>query len=352
MKMDKNNIDDIVKIRPHGTIIIENSILCDGGNYYGMDDGKNITCYTHIHSDHICGLEDALGRNNSRVYSTKLTKELSSALLMHDAEWIKDRTNYFGLENDELIRDGDFEISFKKAHHILGSAQLLVRSGRNSILYSSDFILHGTDIVKDVDYLILDTTHGRHSKSQIFDDMPSAKSKIIKRARKILKDSNQLVIYANRGTIQSIMSWLRSELDEDVLFIAGKNDVNVARIYSMNGFPCGDIEDDEKFEYSKNKKRFIMFRTLGSKPIESIPSIRIGASSSTSIDDTMHSTINLQEHATVSDICDYVKNINPGHIVLDNSKRTGNFDNALYLGALLKKMGFSTSLSPETHPLL
>ena len=66
--MNMQNTDDIVKVRPWGTIVIEDAILCDGKNYYGMDDGKSITCYTHIHDDHICGLENSLGGLNSKVY--------------------------------------------------------------------------------------------------------------------------------------------------------------------------------------------------------------------------------------------------------------------------------------------
>ena len=351
--MNMQNTDDIVKVRPWGTIVIEDAILCDGKNYYGMDDGKSITCYTHIHDDHICGLENSLGGLNSKVYATKITKELSSALFMNDVEWIKYRTNYFGLDNNKSVYVDNFEITFKKAHHILGSAQLLVKSNNNNILYSSDFILKGTDIVKDVDYLILDATHGKHSENQQFDNVITSKKKIIEKAREILDDkTKQLIIYASRGTLQLVMSWLRGTVDEDIPFLANRKDVNIARVYGIYGHFCGHVEDEDNFNrYYKSKERCIWFRVLGSKRSdENIPSIRVGSASTTSLDNNdQQFIVNLKEHATVSEVCKYVQSINPKHIILDNSVRS-NPQNAVYLKELLDEMDFSVSLSPEKRP--
>ena len=42
---------------------------------------------------------------------------------------------------------------------MLGSAQILVENGACAVLYSSDFTMPGTEIVKDVDFLVLDAAH-------------------------------------------------------------------------------------------------------------------------------------------------------------------------------------------------
>ena len=349
--MNANSLDEMIKIRHWGTIVIANSILCDGPNNFGMDDGKNIACYTHIHDDHICGLSDALGRYKSHVYATKITKQLSSALLQCDTEWIKDRTNYVGLDYDETTQIDNFEISFKKTHHILGSAQLLVNTKNKNILYSSDFILQGTDIVKNVDYLILDSTHGKHSEHQTFDNEITSKTNIINKARELLDSTKQMIISANRGTMQLTMSWLRAALSDDIIFLAKKKDASIAEIYSNHGYYCGEIEDDKKFdEYRKNNTPCILFQNhgSGSNVDDSIPLIRIGSSTLTSIDnDNSKSIINLQEHATISEVCDYVKAIEPKHIILDNSTRINNPKNAQYLKKILTELDFSVSLSPK-----
>jgi len=359
--MKNEFINKIAKIRPWGTIIIEDSILCDGKNYYGMDDRKNITCYTHIHDDHIGGLEDALGRINSRVYATDVTKILSSALFMQDTEWIKERTNYYGLKFNETVSIGNFEITFKKAHHVLGSAQLLVRKNKHSILYSSDFILEGTQIEKDVDYLILDTTHGKHSEKQDFDDVVEAKKKIIKKTKEIMDGpKKQLNIHGSRGTLQLVMSWLRNEVDEYIPFLATKKEVNLAKAYTIYGHDCGKIEDDDEnfLRYFKNEHPYIRFisnkRQTDCETIEPvIPSIRVGSSSVTSLENLSQMYIvNLKEHATVSEVCEYVELTNPKHIILDNSLRVSNPENATYWKEILTKSGFTVSLSPEKHPNL
>jgi len=359
--MKNEFINKIAKIRPWGTIIIEDSILCDGKNYYGLEDGKNITCYTHIHADHIDGLEDALGRTNSHVFATDITKNLSSALFMQDTQWIRERTNYYGLKINETIPISNFEITFKKTHHILGSGQLLVRKNKHSILYSSDFVLEGTHIEKDVDYLILDTTHGTHSENQDFDDVKESKKKIIKKTEEIMDSpKKQLNIHASRGTLQLVMSWLRNEVDEYIPFLATKKDTNLAKGYTIYGYNCGKIEDDDEnfTRYSKNEHPYIRFisskRETDCEIVEpAVPSIRVGSSSTTSLENPSQMYIvNLKEHATVSEVCEYVKQTNPKHIILDNSSRVANPENATYLKEILTKSGFSVSLSPEKHPNL
>ena len=357
-----HDIDKIVTIRPWGTIVIEDSVLCDGKNYYGMDDGKNIACYTHIHYDHIGGLEDALGRNNSKVYATDITKNLASALFMQDTEWIKERINFHGLKINQTAHVDGLDITFRKAHHILGSAQLLVQKKNNSVLYSSDFILEGTHIEKDVNYLILDVTHGKHSEGQNFDDVITSKKKIIAKTKEIMKDDpkKQLNIHASRGTLQLVMSWLRNEVDEDIPFLAKTKEINLAKTYSIYGRETGLIEDDSKTfsKYVKNGHPYIRFLTNNTEtnceivePI--VPSIRVGASSMTSLENSSKMYIvNLKEHATIDDICEYVKQVDPEHIVLDNSKRVYNPENTIYIKEILEKKGYSIHLSPSKHPNL
>ncbi len=362
--MISKNLDKIVSIRPWGTILLEDTLLCDGPNKSGMDDGKNIACYTHIHDDHIGGLENALGGAGSRVYATDETKNLSSALLMQDREWINERTNYFGLEYNKTIHDGDLDITLRKAHHILGSAQLLVQKKENSILYSSDFILEGTYTGdKNVKHLILDATHGSHSKKQKFTDVLESKKNLLAKTREIMIEGSkkQLNIHASRGTLQLAMSWIRSIIDDpDIPFLASKKDMNLAHGYTVNGHNCGKIEDvDKKFRnYFDNRHPFIRFISSKNEtnceivePV--VPSIRIGSSSATSLEnDSNMFIVNLKEHSTVEEVEQYVQAISPEHIIIDNSSRTKNPENAPYLKQLFKNKDYDVSLSPKIHPLI
>ena len=351
-------------VRPWSTIIIKDKILCDSyRDSYDLDTGKQISCFTHIHEDHISGLEDALGREF--VLSTNETKELASALLKgdSDADWVRERTNYYGLKPGRKKSIDGTDISFRKANHILGSAQLLVRGQNESVLYSSDFMLEGTDCeIDDVDYLILDSTHGEFSKRQEFESMLEGKKKIIGKAKQELSTGlRQLIIHANRGTMQKVMSWLRKEFD-DIPFLAPLAEKNIADVYTKSAFPCGDVEDwDEKGPtYVKLGHPLIRFLPINSiqqcQLVEPItPSIRVGASiaSNLSQPEGMY-VVNLQEHATVNEILDYLNKIKPKHIIIDNSIRIQNPANAQSLYDILnkKQLGWNPSvkLSPKIHP--
>ena len=334
-------------VRPWSTIVVKNKILCDSfRDSNDLDTEKQISCFTHIHEDHISGLEDALGRKF--VLSTNETKELASALLKgdSDADWVRERTNYYGLKLGQKKSFDGTDVSFRKANHILGSAQLLVRGQNESVLYSSDFMLEGTDCEIDEDYLILDSTHGEFSKRQEFESMLEGKKKIIDKAKQELSTGlRQLIIHANRGTMQKVMSWLRKEFDDDIPFLAPRIEKNIADVYTKFHFPCGDVEDWEEAgeAYVKNGHPFIRFLPINSiqqcqlvEPI--IHSIRVGASISSNLSqpEGMY-VVNLQEHATVNEIFDYLNMIKPKHIIIDNSIRIQNPANAQSLYDILNK---------------
>ena len=64
--------------------------------------------------------------------------------------------------------------------------------------------------------------------------------------------------------------------------------------------------------------------------------------------------VNLQEHATVNEILDYLNMVKPKHIIVDNSIRVQNPANAQSLYDILNKKKLdwnpSVKLSPKRHP--
>lgn len=360
--MSNNDILKIAKVRPNGSIIINDDVRCDGDDFAGIDIHIPTACFTHIHDDHIRALPDAIAQC-SNVLVTQLTKELANVMFRNtgnDATWLNDRSNFIGMEfgekNNKKING--CEISFIKCNHILGSAQLLVRAPNFTVLYSSDFSVPGTEIVKDVDYLILDSTHGAFSRNQKFEPPSAAHKLTIDKAKEIIEYRNKpLIIRAHRGTLQKVMSWLRPEIDEHIPFFANSVEKNIASIYSRHGFECGEIKNEEEWEkyYLKNHP-FVRFLAIGTNPLECeliyppVPSIRIGSSTSstlTNVNDMF--TVNLKEHATIDDVIIYTKQMNPKYVIIDNSSRVANPDNAKSLFNEIQKIK-PTLLSPEFHP--
>ena len=171
----------------------------------------------------------------------------------------------------------------------------------------------------------------------------------------------QLNIHASRGTLQLVISWIRTIIDDpDIPFLASKKDVNLAHGYSIYGHYCGKVEDDdENFRrYFDNRHPYIRFisnkNETNCEIVEPVvPSIRVGSSSVTSLEnESQMYIVNLKEHATVEEVETYVDEIGPEHIIIDNSSRTQNPENAPYLQKLFQDKDYDVSLSPKIHPAL
>jgi len=358
--MTESDISKFAKVRPTGSIVIDDKIRCDGDDFAGLDSHIDIACFTHIHDDHIRALPDSVAQC-SNVLMTKLTKELANAIFGEDdSSWLDIRRNVFGLETGEKNgkKIDNYTISFIKNNHILGSGQLLVRSPEFSTLYSSDFTVPGTNIVQDVDYLILDSTHGAFSRSQKFESPSVSHKLIVDKAKEILEIKKQpLIIRAHRGTLQKVMSWLRSEIDEQIPFFSNDTERKIANVYGRHGFECGDVKEEEGWEaYYKKNHPFVRFLPISTSLLEcetvnpAVASIRVGSSTSTSLDKlTNMFVVNLQEHATIDEVLEYVNQVNPKNIIIDNSLRISNPKHPETLYQEIKKER-TVYLSPESHP--
>lgn len=379
--MMPDELTKFVNIRRNGTIVLANSILCDGNDEGGMDFNKKITCYTHSHDDHLKGLDERLGVDKAEVYCSSATKKIASAIYQTSGiPILHERRNFKELDIPETVslnvpysKFKKVKLSLKKCHHILGSASVLVEADGTSIFYAGDFLKEGTHVEKDVNYLILDATRGKHSESQVFDDKREARMKIVELAKKLFDKAEddgcvpRLNIHAHRGTMQLVMSWLREAVPYHTKFLASEVNCNIAKVYSEFGHECGDVEDEEGDDlrykkidrYAKENVSYIHFLPINEMPQNCeifgnvVPSVRIGSSTTSSTNDPEYMyRINLKEHATIPEILEYVKETNPKNVIIDNSTRVDNPDNGSYLAQQIKKINKNVILFPEKHPNL
>lgn len=356
-----------IKIRPNGAIIVDDSIRIDGDDYEGVDANINVAIYSHFHDDHFNDFEQAVG-SCSRIYMTPETRAVAMAIFSQsDSNWIESRKNVMEVpinqEFEEDVNGKKFKIKLLNSNHILGSCQILIKTDEYSVLYSSDFMFKGTvtdeflNSVKNVDYLILDSSHGLHSRNQKFDSPSIAKEKILKIAKEVTENKKGLIIRAHSGTMQKVMHWLDSEIDPDIPFLASEKEAKIAEVYSKFNFPIRNIENDEKWEqlYTSNHP-FLRFISLGSGYLQceitepSVSSIRIG-SSSKSNDGTptnMH-VVNIQEHADIDEVSMYVAKIAPKNVIIDNSNRQDNPDRAVQIKNEIEKIMPNTYLLPVNY---
>ena len=202
----RTNKDRSIKIECNGGFreVGNNAVILDNGkDRISMEFGFNVSdgigplipkkpvdgvIICHGHLDH-CGSVPELWnvqKKKPKVFGTKATKDLAELVLYDSLKVgkLKGKPRNFGrndiknvLHNWNLVnykkpfKIGDTKITFHDAGHIPGSAMALIEMSGKKILYTSDFKIEDTQLVKgadysnlkDIDLLIMETTYSSRS---------------------------------------------------------------------------------------------------------------------------------------------------------------------------------------------
>jgi len=347
-----SQLSNFVKISPipEKSIVVFDKIRIDGKRTF--NDNTTIACYSHIHSDHIHGFGDSLGEIGTTTFTTDLTRKM----LLRARPSLKIKTGFKGLEYNEIKKEDEFEFSFLKCNHILGSGQVLVRGPEGSVLYSSDFMLKGTKTdVPDVAILVLDANHGSPDITQVYENKTNSQKKLEGHIKKIVTEQQKsLIIRAHAGTLQDIIMWCDDFCKNYVKFFCGdKQQAAFAEVYAeereynLREIQVNNYEVSKLLSLETPVIRFLAGFVGNITECEQIhPMIHSIHFSGTRVsydntsDFSRMASINLQEHASHSEILEYVKQINPKKgIIVDNSpSRTQTEKNAIDLAKVLKKI--------------
>ncbi|HPR83990.1 MAG TPA: MBL fold metallo-hydrolase [Candidatus Paceibacterota bacterium] len=140
---------------------------------------------THAHIDHIGRIPKLINDGfRGKIFSVLPTKDITLYMLEDMANLVSRDTKYDlskvyttenikkamdmwkGLSYGEKIDEGDFSFSFKDAGHILGSGMLEIIYNGKKIIFTGDLgnspspLLPDTEIIKDADYLIMESVYG------------------------------------------------------------------------------------------------------------------------------------------------------------------------------------------------
>jgi Cft2 family RNA processing exonuclease len=117
---------------------------------------KYHTLVTHAHSDHTAAVSGGT--------TTHLTQ---TTLDLYRASTTKNPRNYKIVNFREPFELGPFEVEYRNAGHLLGAAQILIRHGSTSFLYTGDFCpedlltVKGADMPNEqMDLTLIDSTYG------------------------------------------------------------------------------------------------------------------------------------------------------------------------------------------------
>lgn len=176
--------------------LIQSSKLADADNWeqFLYDPSTiDILFITHAHLDHIGRIPKLIAEGfKGKIYSTPPTKDLARFMLedtinvlTHDKSNGLDRFyNKETLEkamslwetfpyHQQINIQGGFQVTFKDAGHILGSAMVRFLYNGKRILFTGDLgnspspILRNTEAIADIDYLVMESVYGDRNHESI-----------------------------------------------------------------------------------------------------------------------------------------------------------------------------------------
>ncbi len=212
-----------VTITNSGAIVLD-KVVCDG-----YLPGHKIRIITHVHSDHLWGIEESI-KDCDLICATPATKDLLEVLKgLYPPQIITPKYKIpFTYENDT--------ITLFPSEHILGSAQVLVETQvGDRYVYSSDFMYEKTQAIK-CDILVLDATYGH--PSCIRPPFSKVKTALINLVRSELENRNSIIILGFYGKLQEVMNLIH-EAKIEVPFINPPKVYSVSKIYEKYDISLG-----------------------------------------------------------------------------------------------------------------
>ncbi len=248
---------------------------------------KDINCVilSHGHLDHSGNLPSLVKRNfNGEIHCTSATRDVTELLLLDSAHLQENDITFFnkkqhkaGLPTKEplyTVTDAENTLQFFKginyhnqfnpvsgvtatfydAGHILGSAQILIEFDNKRLLFSGDLgrknmpIIRDPEILKDIDYLILESTYGSRVHSS-FEQMTEELKNII--IEGIEKKSKIIIPAFAVERTQVLVTMLKNLHKEGLLknipiFVDSPLATSVTEVFRQHP-ECFDKETYEKF---------------------------------------------------------------------------------------------------------
>jgi len=320
LAMHEDSLRGLIDIKWNGAILIGKSFTVDG--YWN----RPVRAITHAHLDHVIGLRDSLKSSGAIVF-TPATYELIMEIyeLIGDLKALLSKkaiTLSYGkcLEvNGEVIR-------LLKANHIVGASQVLVESSGLRIGYTGDFKLHGTEIMKDLDVLIIEATYGLRSFKRPFKD--SINELFVDLVRDGLIHGTPVYIYGYYGKLQEAMYILRSG-GVTAPFIMPRRLYKVTSIAEKYCGPIGNYYDEASIELNKLLRDYggciafyHMSKASRRSSTKGLHIILSGWEFYEPIKRRDHNTwtVALSDHADYEELLEYIERSRPGLVVVDASR--------------------------------
>jgi len=339
-----------VSLQQDGTILLGDYIVCDG-----YSEGREYAIFTHIHEDHIKYFSKAMNFSWKKLVSQP-TYDMLIAL---EGQPLSNRYDLLPLEFGSPYHTKYKEkITLYRSNHILGSSQVLVETYQNlRILYSSDFNFPEIQTIP-CDILVLDSTHGDPRF-----DMVSESQSLERRLIGLVKDETEekgkpVVIRAHRGRMQYVMHLLSENLKGAVKFLADSKDCALANVYNKWGMKIREVipvnNNPQAYRITQGNIPFIKFHTVGGAftdeeyngalTIRLSSDVKLFEGPSLKENSPNNYSIDMSDHASFSNILEYVKAIKPQAVITDNVRTKSGITLA---SEIVNKLGIQAFPSPS-----
>jgi len=308
-----NGLSSRASVTDRGAVLLGKSVACDA-----FEDAKPLRVVTHAHADHMVGLRQSL-RTCEKVLMTKATKDMIDVM----------RTPLFlmsglveTLDYGKAIQYDEERITFFKADHILGAAQVLVEDFEGKrIVFTGDFRIDETPVLES-DVLVIEATYGSPTCKRSFGT--DVKTSLVSLVEKGLKHG-RVYVFGYHGKLQEVMQILhRANLN--VPFITPERVFQVSKVCEKHGMRLGrllHLSEPEAEKLLACNSPCLVFYHMESRSKVGLDDFRVLVSGwefglavrQTGIKEYV---VALSDHSDFNGLLEYVRRSRPEFVITDN----------------------------------
>ncbi len=294
---------------------------------------------THAHQDHIRGLRSST-KWSLYIVATPVTFEFLRVLGYNIP-----REKMLALDYGREVEIDGERVYLERARHIAGSAQVVVEASTYRVGYTGDFKMPGTPPLEDLDVLVLDATYGSPALQRRWSewDALAALIDLIENGIRY----GPVYVYGYNGKIQEVMVELRRR-GVEYPFLADAKSIELARIAAREyGVNLGDLEvyTGGAVDYSA----VVFLHMTRRRTHQRLPGMHItltGWELRGVVRQTGRNSFNVSfsDHATFSEVLEYVKDARPRLVVVDAYRGRDAFVTARQIE---RRLGIRALYMPE-----
>jgi len=326
-------------ITSRGAVLLGKYVACDA-----FSESMPLRVVTHAHADHMMGLQQSL-RTCEKVLMTRATKDLIDVMrgpLFLMSGFVE------ALDYGRTFQYGEERITFFRADHILGAAQVLVEDAEGTrVVYTGDFRVEGTPVV-DADVLVMEATYGSPACKRSFGK--DVKRLLVSLVEKGLKQGT-VYVFGYHGKLQEVMQILH-EAGVKAPFIVPERVFHVSKVCERHGMRLGRLmlsTEKEAKELLERNSPCVAFYHMGSRRKVGLGGFRACVSGwefNSAIREVAENdyVVALSDHSDFDGLLEYVRRCRPRLVITDNY-RVGHA--ATLAREIRKRFGISAFALPR-----